>query len=125
MGIPPEAEAYLLMRLRSLDGVPQVIATSYTPADLFPDFMEHDFETESFYRYMASAGHPIDHVERKLSVMMPELTSATLLEISLNTPCFVFDSVGRARNERVVELSHVLYRGDTNRFTMHLRTATD
>lgn len=125
MGIPPEAEAYLLMRLRSLDGVPQVIAMSYTPADLFPDFMEHDFETESFYRYMASAGHPIDHVERKLSVMMPELTSATLLEISLNTPCFVFDSVGRARNERVVELSHVLYRGDTNRFTMHLRTATD
>ena len=125
MGLNPEAEAYLLMRLRSVDDVPQVIATSYTPVDLFPDFMEHDFEVESFYRYLACAGHPIDHVERKISVTMPELTTATLLEISRETPCFVFDSVGRTRSERVVDYSHVLYRGDTNHFTVKLKTGGD
>lgn len=123
MEIQPEDEVYMLMRLRSVDGEPQVIATSYTPADLYPGFLEHDYEHESLYAVLASLGHPIDTVERDLSVQMPAVTSAALLHITTDVPCFIFDSVGRSRTGRVVEYSHVLYRGDTNHFTVRLKTA--
>ena len=122
MELERDQEVYLLMRLRSVDGEPQVIATSYTPADLYPTLMEHDFEHESLYAVFALLGHPIETVERELSVEMPEPTLAELLAIDLRVPCFVFDSIGRTRTGRVVEYSHVLYRGDTNRFTIRLTT---
>ena len=118
-------EVYLLMRLRSVDGVPQVIATSSTPVDLYPDLMDHDFSVESLYQVMAEAGHPIQEVERRITVAMPGTTASVLLGIDLDVPCFVLDSVGRSLDGRVVEVSHVLYRGDTNAFTVRLRTGLD
>jgi GntR family transcriptional regulator len=118
-------EVYQLLRLRYLGSDPAVLARTYIPAALYPNLLDYDFTHERLYDAYAKEGLPIDSVHRVLNTTLPDDISASLLDIDPTEPCFLTDSVGRAKTGEPIEYSVAVYRGDINSFTIDLSVSTE
>ena len=85
---------FKLVRLRSIDGIPNVFVTTYMPYSLFPHFASIDFSKESFYEQCKKSGHPISSITRHLEVTSADETLAELLQVKEQAPLFYFHSYG-------------------------------
>jgi len=63
------ASVFKLVRLRYADETPNVLVSSYVPADLFPNVAEADFARASLYAYFDSQGKPVQSAKRRLEVI--------------------------------------------------------
>lgn len=111
---------FKLVRLRSIDGIPNVFVTTYMPYSLFCHFASIDFSKESFYEQCKKSGHPISSITRHLEVTSADETLAELLQVKEQAPLFYFHSYGYDPEGIPIEYSISKYRGDTNSFTFHL-----
>ncbi len=109
-------EAYKLVRLRSVDGVPNVFVESHIPCRLYPGLDGFDFTTTRLYEAMGKVGDPVVKAHRRLEVASADETEAALLDVAPHDPLFLFHSVGRDGRGRASEYSIATYRGKGNVF---------
>lgn len=113
-------QVFKLVRLLSIDDIPNVFVTTYMPYALFSHFDTIDFSKESFYEQCKKSGHPITSITRHLEVTTADETLADLLQVQTGNPLFYFHSYGYDDEGTPIEYSISKYRGDTNSFTFHL-----
>ncbi len=111
------ASTYKLVRLRYVDGVPNMFCENYIRADLYPDLIEGvDFSKVRLYARLREAGRPIRMLYRRIDVIKADSSIAMLLDVSVGDPMFFLTTSGRDAQGNVVEYSVSTYRGDANTF---------
>lgn len=114
-------EVYKLTRLRSADGSPNVVVTTYLPVKQLANLEHVDFSTQSLYQELSKRDLPVVHVKRKLEVKAANEMTADLLDIVEKDPVFYFHTYGYTENELPIEYSVATYRGDENYFLIDLK----
>lgn len=121
LDLTENAPVYKLTRLRSADGNPIVLVTTYLPASNLSDFEKIDFTQQSLYQELEKRSLPIVHVKRKLEVKSADEMTANLLNIEEKVPIFYFHTYGYTKGEVPLEYSIAMYRGDENYFVIDLK----
>lgn len=121
LGVSAGSKVCKLVRLRYVDGRPQVYVTTYVPADVFPHAAEQDFSQTHLYGYFRSCGHPLADATRELDVAKADQAMADLLDVAPGDPLFLFHTVGRDGAGRAIEYSVARYRGESNTFELKVR----
>lgn len=121
LDLTENAPVYKLTRLRSADGNPIVLVTTYLPASKLSDFEKIDFTQQSLYQELEKRSLPIVHVKRKLEVKSADEMTANLLNIEEKVPIFYFHTYGYTKGEVPLEYSIAMYRGDENYFVIDLK----
>lgn len=110
-----------IVRLRLVDDVPMAIERILIPDDLVPGLTPADVETGSLYallrvRYEVVAATAVQTTEP--TVTDPD--ESELLTVPLHSPALFFERTTRDPNDKVVEYTRSIYRGDRYRITTHL-----
>ncbi|MCH3942222.1 MAG: GntR family transcriptional regulator [Atopobiaceae bacterium] len=116
LGLPQGQEVYKLVRLRSVDGQPNVFVESYVPALPYPGLDEVDLERTSLYDAMDGCGRPVATARRRLEVTKADATTAALLDVEVGDPLYLFHTVARDEGGTPVEYSVATYHGQSNSF---------
>ncbi|HEY9634028.1 MAG TPA: phosphonate metabolism transcriptional regulator PhnF [Coleofasciculaceae cyanobacterium] len=103
----------LMERLSLADGQPISIATSYFPLSLFPDILIHCQQICSISKMLGDI-YNCDHIRRvtRISARMVKRQDAPLLELPLNHPILLAESVNVDQHGRVIEYGVARFRGD-------------
>ena len=109
-----------IRRLRTSNGQPMVIATTYLPERLFPDFLRRDIEHKSVYEIMDESYKlkPDDASQTFESVLLNE-DEAQLLTIASPATALLITRTGYAKGAPV-EYALDYYRGDRTKFRARL-----
>lgn len=120
--IPADSRVFRLVRLRTVNGVPIAIITSYIPHDLTANLQPEDFESPSLYGLLREkCGHEIVHADVTLEPTVAVHQEASLLEVDASLPMMLMHALVYNQSDRVLEYSRVLYRGDKVRFSVSSR----
>lgn len=105
-----------IRRLRYVDETPAVIMNSIMLESLGKRMLEYDLETESFYRlYEKIWGLPVIRNETSLTPILADEEIASLLEVKVGSPHYLFRGFSFLEGDIPVELCLAIYRG--NKFT--------
>lgn len=111
------ASVFKFVRLRSVDGVPNMFCENYIRADLYPGLIEGiDFSKVRLYARLREMGRPIRMLSRRIEVIKADSSISMLLDVSVGDPMFFLTTCGRDPQGNVVEYSVATYRGDANTF---------
>lgn len=117
LAIEPGASTYKLVRLRYVDGIPNMFCENYIRADLYPTFLKNvDFSKDRLYAHLRELGRPIRMLYRRIDVIKADSSISMLLDVSVGDPMFFLTTRGRDAQGNVVEYSVSTYRGDLNTF---------
>ena len=118
--VPEHGKLFELRRLRTADGTPIGLQTSYLPLDRFPDLDRHDFEDRSLYHVLESEyGVRLFEAFETLRMGPVGAADARLLQLRPGSSAFLverctFDAQGP------FELVSSLMRGDRYQIRMRL-----
>lgn len=109
-----------IRRLRTSNGQPMVIATTYLPEHLFPDFLTRDIEHKSVYEIMEEDYklRP-DDASQTFEAVMLDGAEAQLLTMPSPSPSLLITRTGYAKGAPV-EYALDYYRGDRTKFRARL-----
>jgi GntR family transcriptional regulator len=112
---------YKIVRLRSAQGRPVVLETSFFPARLVPGLLELDLEHASIYRLMEErfGARPVRAVQ-SVEPLVAGLSEAAALEVPLGSALMLVERTSWDTQGRPVEHARDLYRGDRSRFVAEL-----
>ena len=117
LGVKPGDPVYKLVRLRYVDGVPNVFTENYVPASLYPGFIDGvDFSEKRLYGRMREMGRPVVTVYRRIDVIKADSSISMLLDVSIGDPMFLLHISGRDAEGNIVEYSISTYKGSANTF---------
>jgi GntR family histidine utilization transcriptional repressor len=102
----PVFEAVLL---RKNGDQPVAIETRYVRREAYPDFLEHDFEVESIYEFLASHS-VLGELETTLSAISPDPLTCQRLSIRSGDPCLSLERRNRVGG-KVLTLSCFTFAG--------------
>lgn len=120
--IPAGGEVIKLTRLRSANGTPIVVVTTFLPTEKLPNFFSHNWEDESLYKVLEQEYHyTIDRAFRTLEARVAEEYEAKLLEIKKGAPIQFIETITYLTTGIPIEYSLAKYRGDKNTFTFELK----
>ncbi|HYN25942.1 MAG TPA: GntR family transcriptional regulator [Pyrinomonadaceae bacterium] len=109
-----------IRRLRTSNGQPMVIATTFLPKRLFPDFLARDIEDKSVYEIMdESYGLKPDDASQTFEAVMLGDDEAQLLTVLSPAPALLITRTGYAKGAPV-EYALDYYRGDRTKFRARL-----
>jgi GntR family transcriptional regulator len=114
--IAPGSPLFDLERRRLLDGLPVAITRSVVPVAQAPHLPELDWSRASLYRELAAAGCPPVRSDCALEAQAADPRVAAELELPLAAPVLVAESSSYTLDDRLIELSRLVYRGDRYRF---------
>ena len=122
LALLPGASVARLNRVRSVDGEPLYLETTWLSLERFPGLLAHDPRTHSLYEILRTSYgcHVVAAVAEMIPVILTPAESA-LLGVHRNLPALSLHRVTRDGDERPVEVSEALLRGDRARFVQHLR----
>lgn len=120
-GIAPGAGVFVLTRVRCLDGLPVSVDHSRVPMVRAEGIAEADFATASLYAVLDAAGHGPVRADYTVEAVAATAEQATLLDVAQGAPLLLTHTVSHDRNDTVVELGTMAYRGDRYRFQATLR----
>jgi DNA-binding GntR family transcriptional regulator len=86
LGLRTGAEVVELRRIRTADRRPAIYSIDVLPADLVDPVRDRAAFKGSMYRFLASAGHPIDHAVAVLTPVVADRELARLLDVVVGTP---------------------------------------
>lgn len=113
----PDTPVFQAVLLQKSDHIPLAIEERYAICDVFPDFLEQDFNQTSIYDYFA--GHSVlENVETVLRAITPDTRARERLEIGDGEPCLFLERRNWFKN-RVVTLTRFTYAG--TRFSLGSR----
>ena len=121
LGLSEGEQIVVLDRLRFVDGVPWVVATSYLPYDLCPRLMEEDMEKQSLYAVLEEGcGVRISYGSRSVEAVAASAEDARALGIGERDPVLLLRSTSYGEDGRPVEHFIARHRGDLSRFEVNL-----
>lgn len=108
-------------RVRSLDGEPLYLETTYLALERFPGLLDARLETRSLYEVLRTdyGCRVVSAVAEMLPVILTP-SEAALLGVHRNMPALSLRRVTRGEDGGAVEVSEALMRGDRARFVQHL-----
>jgi GntR family transcriptional regulator len=112
---------YKVVRLRSAQGTPVVLETSFFPARRLPGLLALDLERSSIYRLMDRHfdARPVRAIQ-SLEPIAAGPAEASLLEVTAGSPLMLVERTAWDAAGRPVEHARDLYRGDRSRFMSEL-----
>jgi GntR family transcriptional regulator len=119
LGLGPGSRVIFIRRLRTAGGDPLVIASTWLPEALFPDFLRHDLRRRSVYSIMERGGCKPTRAIEILEAVILDPEQARLLEVPPGSPAFLIRRTGFA-NGIPVEYAEDYYRGDRTSFRVRL-----
>ncbi|WP_052345739.1 GntR family transcriptional regulator [Paucisalibacillus sp. EB02] len=110
------------IRLRSVEGEPYVLVTTYIPAEMAPGLENINLESDSLYRTLEEKyNFKISHAKRIIEAFNASKEEAEILNINPFDAIQVTKTVAYLDDDTSFEYSIAKYRGDLNRFTVHVR----
>jgi GntR family transcriptional regulator len=111
----------LLHRLRFLEGIPEVLVTTYLPEKICPGLTNEDFSNQSLYALLASRyGHVIARGIRSIEAVALSKAQAELLQVPVGSPALLLKSIGMLAEGTPIEYYVAFHRGDRARFVVQL-----
>jgi GntR family transcriptional regulator len=114
--IAPGSPLFDLERRRLLDGLPVALARSVVPLAQAPRLPELDWSQASLFRELTAAGCPPVRSDCALEAQAADQRVAAELELAVAAPVLVAESSSYTLDDRLIELSRLVYRGDRYRF---------
>jgi GntR family transcriptional regulator len=110
-----------IVRLRSVEGLPMVLVTSYIPNALCSDLVNEDLSDQSLYDVLEQKyGIYIAYGRRVIQAVSAPEDVAALLEVNKGTPLFLLDSISYQADGTPVEYYSAYHRGDRTQFEVEL-----
>lgn len=123
--LEPGANVVELERVRSINGDPHVIVTTYLPAFLVPGLVDRDFNGSTSLYSSLREDHHISIVKgvRRVEATVAGRREASLLQIEVGSPLLCLRSIGYTANRRPVDYFVAFHRGDRTAFEVELSSA--
>jgi GntR family transcriptional regulator len=123
LGLTPNSEVIMLMRLRLVNDEPLMLETSYLPHSQFPALLDEDLENQSLYRVLDDRyGVAVMEAEHTLEPTLTSKQEAAHLKVSPNKPAMLVRVLARATSGMPVEFSKSIVRGDRCRYYFRVNT---
>ncbi len=120
--VSPSRDLLAVTRVRVVEDAPMAIERILVPNDLVPGIGLAEFESGSFYDVLRTRYGIVPTTA--IQVTEPTVTDADeagLLEVPEYSPALLFERTTRDEDNRVIEYTRSIYRGDRYRITSHLR----
>lgn len=115
--LPPQAEIYLLARLRLAEGDPLAVETAHLPFLLFPNLLDHNFATESLYDVLENEyGCKLTRAEQWIEAVLASPREIELLQLLPPAALFRMERLTLTNDGVPVEYVISFYRGDRYKF---------
>ena len=122
LGLAPGDPVIRLDRLRSVDGEPWVVTSTYLPYELCSGLLELDMTYRSLYATLEEElGLVIHHGRRTIEAALAGVERAGMLRIDPGAPVLLLQSTGYLADGRALEHFIAWHRGDRSRFEVELR----
>ena len=117
--IPIKEEVLMIRRLRSVNGVPIVIETTYHPYKRFPELLKMDLNDRSTYEILERIYHarPVEARDRFVADIASRETAA-LLEIDPGAPVMRYKRTAKDASGQRMEFTISIYRADQYQFVI-------
>jgi GntR family transcriptional regulator len=117
LALPIAAQAYRILRLRSINQEPVLLEDYSIPAGLFPGLERHDLERRSIYEVMENEyGVSIFRARQSFEPVVASEFEAELLDVRVGAPLMLEKRISFDQDNRPVEYGKDRYRGDRFRF---------
>jgi GntR family transcriptional regulator len=121
LGLEKGEEAIHLERVRSINGDPWVLTSTYLPASLCADLLKYDMRERSLYATLEhELGLNLHHGHRTIEAALAGERHAALLGIPVGAPILLLKSVAYLADDRPIEYFNAWHRGDRSRFDVNL-----
>lgn len=112
--------AFKLTRLRSVDGIPYTVETSFIPKELCPDLTDELVSENGLYNAMRSLGIYPERAVEKFRATVLEKLEAKLLQRDLNSPAIHLERITYSGVNKIEYCSSIV-RGDFFTYTVELK----
>jgi GntR family transcriptional regulator len=116
LGIPADAEVFLLERLRFVDEDPICLVSSYIPLNICPELFHADFSDLSLYSFLKTCGITIHKAKRSIEVKKANMRESAYLNVEKDSPIVLFQSLGFTEDGAPFEFVKSRYPGYKARF---------
>ncbi|GHU80431.1 GntR family transcriptional regulator [Spirochaetia bacterium] len=117
LGLPPENQVFVLQRLRTMDGLPFMLETTYVDYTQCQGIEKYDFSGESFFHVLERDFNiQVDHGVENLTITYVGAEEAELLEIPVNQAVFLIKGVSDTSGGKHIEYFESVVRSDQVRF---------
>ena len=103
------SDVFQVALLQSMDGKPVAYEERFAVLDVYPDFLDQDFNQTKVFDYLASRSK-LETIENIVAAIHADKKLANLLEISSNEPCLRTQRRNRF-NGQYVTLTRITYAG--------------
>lgn len=118
LGIGLDVSVMRLSRLRLADGMPMALERAVVPCLYLGSDM---VDETSLYDALARQGHKPVRALQRLTAVTVDPASAKLLQISTGAPALLIERISHREDDRIVEYTRSLYRGDAYDFVAELK----
>lgn len=116
LGLAPEQDVIVLVRLRHVDGEPWSLSTTWLPPHLGALIVGADLRTASLSQVLAEHGVRAVSGERTVEAALSDGREGELLQLGPQQPLLRLTSTTIDDDERPIEHFVALHRGDRSRF---------
>jgi len=121
LGIAEGEPVIKLNRLRSLDGVPEVLVVTYLPERRCPDLLREELSNQSLYELLdRKYGLRLEKGLRTIGAIALDRADARLLGTKPGSPALLLKSIGFTEDGTPLEYFVAKHRGDRSTFTVQL-----
>lgn len=124
MGLAAGARVQKAVRVRSLDGAPLALMTTFVPQAV-ATFTRRQLTETPMLKLLEAAGVGVTHADQTLSAQLADETVAPLLDVSYGAALLAVTRLVRDGNGRAVQLLRGLYRPDRYEYRMSLDRTGD
>jgi GntR family transcriptional regulator len=117
MGLSVGEQIITMFRRRFINEEPVVTIQNYLPFSLCEFILDRDFSTVSLYETFMQ--NPLTRIEKTTTIVSSEKATAEdakLLNVELNCPMLVFNTISYTSQKKIVDFAYSHYRGDLNKF---------
>jgi len=107
--LAPEVPTYQAVLLQKADSAPLAIEERFARCDVFPDFLEQDFQSQSVYAYFARHS-ALGEIETILHAVIPSRQYRQWLDIEEGEPALFLERRNRYKG-KIVTLTRFTYAG--------------
>lgn len=108
-----------LIRLRSINGKPALVATTYIPADMygFTSLLDEDLASNSLYDTLnAKYNQVITSIKRTIEIQLASEFEAKYLKVKIGSPLQYVETIAKNLDKVPIEFSQSFYRYDMSKF---------
>jgi GntR family transcriptional regulator len=121
LGIEPGGLVQRATHVRTHQGVPLGLITTYVPLDIARKVTLEEMAEQPMFELLGKVGVRVAHADQYIGATLASVEAARALEIELGAPLLRITRTVFDERERPVERVVALYRADSYQYHMHLR----